>query len=406
MYQLTSLHSTASARLTITTGLFAGALLTCVGSVTTSSAAAAANPRIAVAGMAAQVASHAAQVQARATLPPRVSHQTAQRSAAVVPSNPLAGRPWGVYKGNADQSWPPYVKSTGTNRQLLAKISLRPKAKWFGSWISNADIRARVGEYIANSTGGDPNVLVQMTVFRMVPWEHAACTRLPSRAEQASYRQWIDRFASGIGDAHVALILQPDGPFALCVPHGSRVPSGLIAYAAKQFSALANTSVYIDGGASDWPSNDPAKSAQFLGWAGVKYARGFALNSTHYVSTASDVAFGTRVVAELARRGAPGKHFVINTSSNGKPFTFNKARGSHPDNAKVCATKQETVCVTLGIPPTADVANAKWGLSSADRARARTNVDGYLWFGRPWLYMQADPFDLKRALSMARTTPY
>jgi hypothetical protein len=33
-------------------------------------------------------------------------------------------------------------------------------------------------------------------------------------------------------------------------------------------------------------------------------------------------------------------------------------------------------------------------------------VDAYLWFGRPWLYMQADPFDKPRALQLARTTPY
>ena len=32
--------------------------------------------------------------------------------------------------------------------------------------------------------------------------------------------------------------------------------------------------------------------------------------------------------------------------------------------------------------------------------------DGYLWIGRPWLYMQSDPFDIKRALAVARTTPY
>ncbi|RYP87793.1 hypothetical protein EKO23_05260 [Nocardioides guangzhouensis] len=62
--------------------------------------------------------------------------------------------------------------------------------------------------------------------------------------------------------------------------------------------------------------------------------------------------------------------------------------------------------MTLGIPPTADVANARWGLSATNRARAPAHVDGYLWFGRPWLCMQADTFVMSRALAMARTTPY
>lgn len=325
---------------------------------------------------------------------------------ATATSNPLAGRRWGVYTGKGDQAWQPYVDSTGTNRTLLAKIALRPKARWFGKWISNATIKDKVRGYIANSTRGNPDVLVQMTVFRMVPWEHEACRRLPTPAEQASYKQWTDRFAAGIGSAHVALILQPDGPFALCAPHGSRLPSQLIAYSARRFSALPHTSVYIDGGASDWPAKDPAKAAQILLQAGVRYTRGFALNSTHYSSTGSNIDFGTLVGAELARRGVPGKHFVVNTAENGRPFTFGQARGAHPDNAKVCATRTETVCVTLGIPPTANVASWRWGLSSQRRSRARAHVDGYLWFGRPWLYMQADPFDLQRALSLARTTPY
>jgi hypothetical protein len=325
---------------------------------------------------------------------------------AANPSNPLKGHRWGVYKGRGDQAWEPYVRSSGTNRKLLAKIALRPKAKWFGAWIPNGEIKKKVQAYIANSTGGDPDVLVQLTVFRMKPWEHAACKRLPTRAEQASYRQWIDRFAAGIGRAHVALILQPDGPFALCAPRRSKLPSQLIAYSAKKFSALPNTSVYIDGGASDWPKDDPAKAASFLVPAGVKYARGFALNSTHYATTANEIAFGTRLVAELARRGAPGKHFVINTSSNGRGFEFGLARGSHPDNAKVCATRSETRCVTLGIPPTHDVSSTRWRLSATNRARAARYVDAYLWFGRPWLFMQADPFDLRRALALARTTPW
>ncbi len=327
-------------------------------------------------------------------------------TAAAAAGNPLAARPWGVYKGKADQAWEPYTKSSGRERALLGKIALRPKAKWFGRWISNATIAHKVDQYIANSTGGDPDVLVQMTVFRMHPWEHDACRRLPTTAEQASYRQWVTRFARAIGNARVALILQPDGPFALCAPHGSKLPSHLVRYAALKFAALPRTSVYIDAGASDWPYHDPAAAARILMPAGIHAVRGFALNSTHYVSTGSDVAFGTRLVAELARRGVKNRHFVINTAQNGRPFEHNQARGNNFDNSPVCRNRTETRCVTLGIPPTSDVASKRWGLSRQNRARAAAHVDGYLWYGRPWLYMQADPFVKSRALALARTTPY
>ncbi|MCW2818422.1 MAG: Glucanase [Marmoricola sp.] len=335
---------------------------------------------------------------------PAEAVQTGQTARAA--GNPLAGHAWGVYKGPQDQSWAPYAASSGAERTLLAKIALRPKAKWFGSWIGNDRIGRTVDTYIANAAGGNADTLVQMTVFRMVPWEGAACKRLPTAAEQASYKTWVNRFAAAVGSQRTAIVLQPDGPFALCVPGGSKVPSQLIAYSAKVFSALPNTSVYIDGGTWDWPYKAPAKAAAFLVDDGVRYARGFALNSTHYGRTEDDIDFGTQVVAELAKRGAPGKHFVINTSSNGRGFEFNQARGGNRDNAKVCQSFVERVCVTLGIPPTTDVANARWGMSATRRAKAAANVDAYLWFGRPWLYMQADPFVRSRALDLARYTPW
>ena len=90
---------------------------------------------------------------------------TAQQAAV----NPLAGRPWGVYKGLADASWAPYANATGVNRALLAKIALRPKATWFGAWISNADIATRVRQHISVSQAGNPNALVQISVTQGCP---------------------------------------------------------------------------------------------------------------------------------------------------------------------------------------------------------------------------------------------
>ena len=328
-----------------------------------------------------------------------------------VVGNQLAGRPWGVYKGAIDMAWPPYARATGTNRALLAKIALRPKAMWFGAWISNANIAGSVRSYIANSQAGNPNALVQMTVFRLVPWEGDACRRLPTAAGQASYKLWTNRFASAIGKAHVAIILQPDGPFALCVPGRSLIPSSLIAYSARVFSALPNTSVYIDAGAADWPAagvqGGVNAAAQILVAAGVQYARGLALNATHYSSTSAEVARGAAIVRALAARGIRGKHVVVNTSSNGHPFVFGKYTGPDPNNAFVCRSATDSrTCVKLGIPPTTDVANPRWRLSAATNQLARAYVDGYLWFGRPWLYQQAYPFDMTRALQLSRTSPY
>ena len=65
------------------------------------------------------------------------------------------------------------------------------------------------------------------------------------------------------------------------------------------------------------------------------------------------------------------------------------------------------VCATLGIPPTWDVTNRRWGLSPGARAIAGRNVDAYLWIGRPWLDNgQSAPFDYGRTLGLAASTPF
>ena len=321
------------------------------------------------------------------------------------PDNPLV-RPWGVYQGLAEMTWMPYLGASTDQKSLLDKIVQRPKATWFGHWMRDEDIQERVEKFIEFTTGGDPDVLVQTSIFRMDPWEREACSRLPTPAEQASYKKWIDGFAAGVGDTHMAIIMQPDGPFVLCAPGHSKLPAKMIKEAVKTLSKLPNTSVYIDAGAADWNRDDPKKALKMLIPMGIRWARGFALNSTHYDSTERQVRYSAAVSRALAAHGISNKYGVINTASNGRPFKGYKYRGPNYDNARTCTSQQDRHCVTLGIPPTVDVGAPEWGLSSRDRRLAERYVDAYLWFGRPWLYNQAAPFLLSRALDLARTTPY
>lgn len=317
------------------------------------------------------------------------------------PVNPLAGMRWGVYTGATDGVYPAYAAARGGRRQLMAKIATRPLAFWFGAWFADKQARAAASQYIAQVTAGDPAVLSQLAVFRLDPWEQAACGSVPSAAAQRSYRRWIDAFAAGIGSARVALILQPDLPFALCAP--SRVPLELVAYAAQRFTALSHTSVYIDAGAAEWAS--VRNAAWLLEQAGVRHTRGFALNATQYDSTQRELEFGAAIAQRLAADGVPAKHFVVNTSQNGAPFLYGQYHGNH-DNPRVCASSSDRICATLGIPPTTAVASSRWGLSGYDRGLAARYADAYLWIGRPWLDNGSAPFDFGRALGLARSSPF
>jgi len=319
------------------------------------------------------------------------------------PSNPLAGMHWGVYTDSANNGvYPAYQQASGRNRRLLAKIALRPLMYWFGPWNPDDQIRSNVQQFIANSTGGDPRLLSQVAVFRLGSWEGQACPNGSwSAAAQASYRTWIDNFASAIGSSRVALVLQPDLAFAACAP--SQAPLELVSYAARRFTALPHTTVYIDGGVHYWPSFSQA--VWMLEQAGIGSIRGFALDTTEYVSTGAGLEYGARIDQALAAAGFANKHFVINTAENGAPF-LNGQYAGNVNNPRVCRNRYDRVCATLGIPPTTDVASLRWGLSAADRSLAARYTDAYLWVGRPWLDNGAYPFDLHRALGLAASSPW
>jgi len=340
--------------------------------------------------------------------------QRAQPAHAQNLRNPLAERRWGVYRGPLEHTWSAYQAAGGETRRLLGRIALRPKALWLGAWSGSPErIGSVVEEYVANASGGDRRALVQLAVFRMDPWEHAVCGRGPSRAAQEEYRRWISNAARALGRQHAAVIVQPDLPFWWCSDRA--VTSALIRHTVRAFSAQPHTSVYLDAGAADWSSvpqrgaPSPAQAAELLLANGIEDARGFALNATHYVGTAQSVAYGSELVEILRERGVRGVHFVVDTAQNGNGMTWPEvdADGAVNDNARVCgSTSDRRGCVTLGIPPTSRVGDPRWGLTGRTLRDAKRYVDGFLWFARPWLHMQAHWRGPARALGMARSTTW
>lgn len=324
---------------------------------------------------------------------------------ARVAGNPLAGRPWGVYLGNRDEVAPAFHHSSGFRHRMLARIARRPRVHWFGAWVRNSQIHKVVRDFIRETTHGRRSVLVQMAIFRMVSWEHRACDHVWTRAQQASYRRWINRAASAVGRTHAAVIMQPDLPFAQCIRPDRKVALHPIRYGVQAFNRLPNTAVYLDAGASDWLGIP--KLSRLLVAAGIRYARGWALNGTHYDSTKHNLAFGGRLLKYLRKYyDITGKHFVISTAQNGHPFTAQWYHGPDFGRAAACRMRASRHCTALGIPPTSRVAYTRWDLPRWARRIARRRVDGYLWIGRPWTNDRNFHIDVRRAVAIARTTPY
>lgn len=333
------------------------------------------------------------------------------------PGNPLAGGKWSVNTGYWDDLYPAYAASSGTDRTYLAKSALQPRALWFT--IGNSSGRpTSISSYIAQAQHGDPSVLVQMAIFGIWGFkgEGNRFKHGLTKNEKATYRRWIDQASAQIGSSRVAIILEPD--LALTAKRrdlpkkqrtkGAKARQKLTRYAAATFHARnPAAAVYLDAGDADWLST--AQASDLLRRSGVAYARGFALGATHYSATQADIEHGADIVAALAAHGI-GTHFVIDTADNGRAFTYSQFYKKHPhgffDNSARCKKPTSKVCNALGVPPTWKVASTALPLTADQRATAARLVDGYLWFGRPWLKNQATPFKKKKAVLAGQYSPF
>lgn len=319
-------------------------------------------------------------------VPPLVLNYNYARS-----TSPLGG-PWAVYTGNADPLFNAYRNASGSNKDLLSKSALQPRMRWFGSWVGPAGIGQNIREYIDQTQHGDPNVLVQMATFNLWPRSEANRGIALTPGEQATYRAWVDAAAAAIGSSRTAILVEPDLAVATNSPDMHQ-RFALAGYAVARFAQLPHTTIYLDGSAADWLP--PQNAVQMLLESNVAEARGFALGATHYDDAGANVNYARTVAAGLAGRGVPDKHAIIDTADTGHAFTWNAFYSTYPngqfDNAPTCTNAGQQVCWALGDRPAP--------VSDAD-------VDAFMWFGRPWLDHQANPFSMQRALSLGSLAPW
>jgi len=232
--------------------------------------------------------------------------------------NPLVGLEWFV-----DKTWAPqydqYAKyrRRGENGKaaLLARIALQPQFKWFGRW--NEDDKGgtfgAARNYVERVQSEQPGSVAQIVVMRH---QGKACHRrymAGGTAEDERTKRFYDRFAAGIGDARVVIGFEPDslGTVDCLAPSRRKARLDTLRYGVDVFSKLPNATVYIEAGASDW--EPAARTAKQLRYLGVHKVRGFMLNVTHKDWTVANVRHG----AEISRLTG-GRHFIVNTSENGR----------------------------------------------------------------------------------------
>jgi len=234
-------------------------------------------------------------------------------SATAPSANPFLGGSWYVDDHTA-VAQAQRAAQAARNSPLAASLGViarTPQSMWF---IAADDPRSSsyVHGFFARSAAAQPNGIVFITLHGL-PQQVCAGDNAPGSASAAEYQTWIDGYARLIGARRAVVFLEPDAlAAARCLsPADQSVRLGLMSYAARTLSSLPHTGVYEDAGAGDWRT--VKDTVALLKAAGVRYARGFALNATHYDWTAAEISYGLKVSKRLR-----GKHFVVNTAFNGR----------------------------------------------------------------------------------------
>lgn len=192
---------------------------------------------------------------------------------------------------------------------LLDKIADTATAFWVGDWYPTSGVRgtvaARVGA--ARAAGAVPVLVVYSIPARDCGGYSAGGADSP-----AGYRAWIDEVAAGLGAGRTAVVLEPDALAGLdCLSSADQgVRYELVRYAGVTLTG-AGATVYLDAGHPSWLS--VTEAANRLRRAGIDSVRGFALNTSNFATTASNIDYGEDIVAELGGEA----RFVVDTSRNG-----------------------------------------------------------------------------------------
>lgn len=202
-------------------------------------------------------------------------------------------------------------RSNPTWARDLDVIADSPGSWSFRFWMWNQpakELASTVERYLANDELAQPGTTVQLSTYSLV---HNSCEN-PS-AIKGMYERWITQLAKGIGNFRVVLYLEEDSLVTTpCLTKEQvKVRMSELAYAVKVLSKDPHVLIYLD---ADSPNSGISEDqiVKMLREADVAQAQGFAVNSTHWMWTSSDIDWGQELAKKLG-----GKHFIVQTEDNG-----------------------------------------------------------------------------------------
>jgi endoglucanase len=194
--------------------------------------------------------------------------------------------------------------------RLIAEMIATPQAVWFTQGTPKS-VKKDVQKTIKLAT---IQHAIPVLVAYNIPFRDCAQFSAGGATTVQEYKDWIDGFAAGIGNAKAVVILEPDGlgiipwykqfrgtsaeagGYEWCQPAEADEATAaderfeMLNYAVDALKAKPNVSVYLDGTHSSWLGSGDA--AHRLIQAGVERADGFFLNVSNYRFTEHLVKYG------------------------------------------------------------------------------------------------------------------
>ncbi len=211
-------------------------------------------------------------------------------------------------------TWVAQNRTDSRAAAIRSGVSSKPMARWFGTW--SGTIKPAVNSYV---TAAAKKRKTPVLVAYNIPGRDACGGQSAGGTTAGSeYRTWIKGFAGGIGQRRAVVVLEPDAlaDFQCLSSAQASTRQKLLTYATAQLHKSAPKAyVYLDAGNSNYASAS-AMSGRLIK-SGLKNVRGFSLNVSNFHTTAQENAFAVKLNAQLRKRGAKTKPYVIDTSRNG-----------------------------------------------------------------------------------------
>ncbi|QJI37109.1 glycoside hydrolase family 6 protein [Pseudomonas sp. ADAK13] len=218
---------------------------------------------------------------------------------------------------SAAAQWVKQHPDSPESAKIRAAIVNVPSALWLTGTSQTTDkLTARINLYVLAAQNVQK---VPILVAYNLP--HRDCSGGASAGgagSAAEYRGWIDQLVNGVSYQQAVIVLEPDALADMqCLNRDNRDERlALLNYAISSFRQRApHADVYLDAGNAGW--KPAGLMADELNAAGVKNARGFALNISSFYTLAQSRDYGAAINAKLSADHDYTKSIVVDTSRNG-----------------------------------------------------------------------------------------